>query len=74
MSEHAIEEVDSGIRLDRWFKRHMPAMTHGLLEKLLRKGDIRVNGKKAKASDRVEAGQVIGVRFEVSGLSDASET
>jgi 23S rRNA pseudouridine955/2504/2580 synthase len=69
MSEHAIEEVDSGIRLDRWFKRHMPAMTHGLLEKLLRKGDIRVNGKKAKASDRVEAGQVIGVRFEVSGFS-----
>ena len=48
---------DDGIRLDRWFKRHYPALTHGLLEKLLRKGEVRLDGKRAKAADRVAAGQ-----------------
>ncbi len=51
-----IEPDDDGIRLDRWFKRHYPALTHGLLEKLLRKGEIRLGGKRAKAADRVSAG------------------
>jgi len=68
MSEHAVEEADTGIRLDRWFKRHFPEVTHGLLEKALRKGDVRLNGKKAKAADRVEKGQVIAVRLQVTGL------
>jgi 23S rRNA pseudouridine955/2504/2580 synthase len=38
-----------------------------LLEKSLRKGDIRVDGKKAKASDRIATGQVI-----MSRISDAA--
>lgn len=69
MSEHIVEVADDGIRLDRWFKRHHPYITHGLLEKSLRKGDIRVDGKKAKASERVKAGQVIGVRGQGPGIS-----
>ena len=48
---------DDGIRLDRWFKRHYPGLTHGRLEKLLRKGEVRLDGKRAKAADRVTAGQ-----------------
>ncbi len=48
---------DDGIRLDRWFKRHYPALTHGRLEKLLRKGEVRLDGKRVKAADRVIAGQ-----------------
>ena len=50
---------DDGIRLDRWFKRHYPALTHARLEKLLRKGEIRLGGKRAKSSDRVEKGQIV---------------
>lgn len=38
---------DDGIRLDRWFKRHYPALTHARLEKLLRKGEVRLDGKRA---------------------------
>src|SRR5690242_6340041 len=53
----AIEPDDDGIRLDRWFRRHFPALTHGRLEKLLRKGEVRLDGKRVKASDRVVAGQ-----------------
>ena len=50
---------DDGIRLDRWFKRHYPALTHGRLEKLLRKGEVRLDGKRAKAADRVSKGQTL---------------
>ena len=50
-----------GQRLDRWFKQHFPQLTHGRLEKLLRKGEIRVDGKRVKASLRLEAGQVVRV-------------
>lgn len=48
-------------RLDRWFKRHVPEMTHGRLEKALRKGEVRVDGARAKASDRVRPGQEIRI-------------
>lgn len=50
---------DNGIRLDRWFRRHYPALTHGRLEKLLRTGQVRLEGKRTKAGDRVEAGQTL---------------
>jgi 23S rRNA pseudouridine955/2504/2580 synthase len=60
MSEQRIIDAeDDGIRVDRWFKRHYPAVTHGLLEKLLRKGEVRLDGKRAKAADRVIAGQAM---------------
>ena len=52
-----IDADDDGIRIDRWFKRHYPNVTHVLLEKLLRKGEVRLDGKRAKAADRIVAGQ-----------------
>ena len=65
MSEHIIEADDNDIRLDRWFKRHFPTLTHGVLEKALRKGDIRLDTKKAKSSDRVIKGQTILVKLNI---------
>ena len=50
---------DDGIRLDRWFKRHYPRADPWRLEKLLRKGEVRLDGKRAKAADRVAAGQAM---------------
>src|SRR5579862_789743 len=52
---------DAEIRLDRWFKRHFPDLAHGRLEKLLRTGQIRLDGKRAGAGDRVAEGQVVRV-------------
>jgi 23S rRNA pseudouridine955/2504/2580 synthase len=52
---------DGEIRLDRWFKRHYPALGHGRLEKLLRTGQVRIDGHRAKAGDRVAPGQLIRV-------------
>ena len=49
------------MRLDRWFKEHYPDVTFGMLQKLLRKGHIRGDGKRAKSNTRVEAEQIIRV-------------
>lgn len=56
-----VAAADSDIRLDRWFKRHFPALGHGRLEKLLRTGQVRLDGKRAAARDRIAAGQLIRV-------------
>jgi len=66
LKEHNVADADDGIRLDRWFKRHFPGVPHGLIEKNLRKGFIRLDGKKAKASDRIASGQ--SIRIQVSGF------
>lgn len=55
----APDEAD--IRLDRWFKRHFPEVGHGHLQKLLRTGQVRVDGKRADASTRLAAGQAIRI-------------
>src|SRR5262245_60232916 len=56
-----VQAADGTGRLDRWFKRHYPALGHGHLEKLLRTGQIRVDGKRAKSGDRIEPGQALRV-------------
>ena len=56
-----VAEADGELRLDRWFRRHYPALAHGRLEKLLRTGQVRVDGKRAKSGDRVSPGQEIRV-------------
>jgi len=52
---------DESIRLDRWFRRHYPALGHSRLERLLRTGRIRVDGKRAHSGDRVATGQAIRI-------------
>jgi 23S rRNA pseudouridine955/2504/2580 synthase len=52
---------EAELRLDRWFRRHFPQLTHGRLQKLLRTGQVRVDGKRAEAGLRLAAGQAIRV-------------
>ncbi len=52
---------EDGMRLDRWFKTHYAGLPHSRLEKLLRTGQVRVDGARAKSSTRLEAGQTIRV-------------
>jgi 23S rRNA pseudouridine955/2504/2580 synthase len=65
-----IDADDDGIRIDRWFKRHYPHVTHVLLEKLLRKGEVRLDGKRAKAADRIAAGQSMRLPPQVVHAKD----
>lgn len=57
----AVGADDDGVRLDRWFRRQFPGLTQGRLEKLLRTGQIRVEGGRARANQRLEAGQQVRV-------------
>ncbi|HEY1259087.1 MAG TPA: RluA family pseudouridine synthase [Stellaceae bacterium] len=56
-----VAAAEGPLRLDRWFRRHYPALAHGRLEKLLRTGQVRVDGKRAQAGDRLLPGQQIRV-------------
>ena len=57
----AVTAADAGLRIDRWFKRHYPEITHGRLEKWLRLGHVRIDGRRAKAGDRLAAGCTVRV-------------
>ncbi|MEM1232917.1 MAG: RluA family pseudouridine synthase [Pseudomonadota bacterium] len=52
---------DGGQRLDRFLKRHFPCLGQGRIEKMCRKGELRLDGGRVKASTRVEAGQMLRV-------------
>jgi 23S rRNA pseudouridine955/2504/2580 synthase len=56
-----VSEDDDGIRLDRWFKRHLPEASFNIVSRWARTGQLRVDGKKATPGDRIEAGQEIRV-------------
>lgn len=56
-----VADEDSEQRLDRWFLRYFPELPRGRLQKLLRTGQIRVDGKRAKAGLRLEAGQEVRI-------------
>jgi 23S rRNA pseudouridine955/2504/2580 synthase len=52
---------DDDIRLDRWFKRHLPDISFAQVSRWARTGQLRVDGKRATPGDRIAAGQAIRV-------------
>ena len=52
---------DGDQRLDRWFKSKFPHVPQGRIEKMCRKGEIRVDGGRVKGSTRVEVGQQVRI-------------
>lgn len=61
VTQKTVELDETGMRLDRWFKFHFPGVGFGQLQKLLRSGQVRVDGGRAKTALRLEAGQVIRI-------------
>ena len=57
----AVTEDETGLRLDRWFKAHFPGLGFGALQKLVRTGQVRVDGKRAETSTRLLPGQMVRV-------------
>ncbi len=56
-----VSAEDDGIRLDRWFKRHMPDASFALVSRWARTGQLRVDGARATPGDRIAEGQAIRV-------------
>lgn len=61
VSRRTVTPDEAGMRLDRWFRLLHPQVTQGHLQKLLRTGQVRVDGMRVKANARLEAGQEIRV-------------
>ncbi len=61
VTTRTVRPADGEIRLDRWFHRHFPALTQGALQKMLRSGQIRVDGKRAESNTRLVPGQVLRI-------------
>lgn len=56
-----VDGDEAGMRLDRWFKIHFPGLGFGQLQKLLRSGQIRVDGGRVKSDFRVGKGQQVRI-------------
>jgi len=52
---------DDGIRVDRWFKRHMPDASFAIVSRWARTGQLRVDGARVGPGDRLAEGQTIRV-------------
>jgi len=56
-----VSQADADLRLDRWFRRHHPNLTQGALQKMLRTGQVKVDGRRAETGTRLLAGQQLRV-------------
>jgi 23S rRNA pseudouridine955/2504/2580 synthase len=56
-----VGQGEGGLRLDRWFRVHFPAITYGHLQKLLRSGQVRLDSRRVQANARLEPGQQVRV-------------
>ncbi|MDF2782452.1 MAG: pseudouridine synthase, partial [Geminicoccaceae bacterium] len=65
----AVASEEAELRLDRWFRRHFPGLSHGRLQKLLRTGQVRIDGRRADAAARLRAGQ----RIRIPPLAEVAE-
>jgi 23S rRNA pseudouridine955/2504/2580 synthase len=60
--EHlTVAEDEAEQRLDRWFRKRFPHVGQGRIERMCRKGEIRVDGGRVKAATRIAPGQVVRV-------------
>lgn len=70
----AVPPDDDGQRLDRWLKKNFPQIGFGQVQKLLRTGQIRVDGKRAKPDTRLMKGQEIRLPPMLSNAEVAEKT
>ncbi len=61
VSQKVVADDEATMRLDRWFKQHYPGLAFGRLQKLLRSGQIRVDGGRVKANHRLVSGQTVRI-------------
>jgi 23S rRNA pseudouridine955/2504/2580 synthase len=59
--QFTVTKDDDGVRLDRWFKRNLPAVGFATVSRWARTGQLRVDGKRADVDTRLEKGQLLRV-------------
>ena len=56
-----VKPDEDGMRLDRWFQTRFPELPFGALQRLIRSGQVRVEGGRVKTSTRLVDGQTIRI-------------
>ena len=70
---------ESGMRVHRFLEARFPSLSFSHIQRVIRKGELRVDGKRADGKDRLTAGQAVRIpplRLEApkpAGPSDAEE-
>lgn len=70
-TEFTVPEGDAGQRLDRYLRRVLPEVPLSRIFRLLRKGAVRVNGRRAKGELRLEPQDKIAVEVASEELRQA---
>lgn len=63
MREIRIEKNDSGQRLDKFLQKYLKEASRSFLYKMLRKKNIKLNGKRAEGKEILAAGDIVSVYF-----------
>lgn len=69
--EFRIEEDDDGIRVDRWFRRHLPDIGFNQVSRWARTGQIRLDGARVTPGDRIAMGQTLRLPPEEAAVPAA---
>ena len=52
---------EDGMRLDRFFEARYPGLSFSHIQRIIRKGEVRVNSRRAQPKDRLRAGQAVRI-------------
>ena len=52
---------ESGMRVDRYFESRFPGLSFSHIQRIVRKGEVRVNGKRVDTKDRLQTGQQVRI-------------
>jgi 23S rRNA pseudouridine955/2504/2580 synthase len=52
---------EAGMRVDRFLEGRFPGLSFSHIQRIIRKGELRVNGRRAQPKDRLEAGQAVRI-------------
>ncbi len=57
----AVKADEAGMRVDRFLESRFPGLSFSHIQRVIRKGQLRVNGKRVEPKDRLEAGQSVRI-------------
>ncbi|MFL5095683.1 MAG: RluA family pseudouridine synthase [Xanthobacteraceae bacterium] len=57
----AVTPDEAGMRVDRFLEARFPGLSFSHIQRIIRKGELRVNGKRAQPKDRLQAGQAVRI-------------
>src|SRR5581483_602849 len=57
----AVTSDEAGMRIDRFFEARFPGLSFSHIQRIIRKGEVRVDGKRAQPKGRLAAGQKVRI-------------